>query len=194
VFEFTDTTTFPLPVGIVAVKAYAKQGGINVEWTAENETNIAYYEVEKSTNGVAYSSIATLKANNTNKAFTYNNIDKALVGSANLYYRIKIVSKDGTVKYTPSVAISTNSIGTIRVYPNPVTNHSFSLLLNNVEKGTYQLKLANSLGMGVHTQTINHQGGSANERIVLQNLAKGAYYLQIDNAKGSVYTQTLLVE
>jgi len=194
VFEFTDTTTFPLPVGIVGVKAYVKQGGINVEWTAENETNIAYYEVEKSTNGVAYSSIATLKANNTNKAFTYNNIDKALVGSANLYYRIKIVSKDGTVKYTPSVAISTNSIGTIRVYPNPVTNHSFSLLLNNVEKGTYQLKLANSLGMGVHTQTINHQGGSANERIVLQNLAKGAYYLQIDNAKGSVYTQTLLVE
>ena len=194
IFEFTDTTTLPLPVGIVAVKAYAKQGGINVEWTSEKETNIAYYEVEKSLNGISFNRIATVKATNTNSIFTYSNMDDALIGSANLYYRIKIVRKDGIVKYTPVVSVSTANRATIKVYPNPVTNNTFSLLLTNVEKGSYNLSITNSLGRNILMQPINHQGGSANERIVLPATAKGIYFVQLNNAKGSVYTQQLLIQ
>ena len=47
-----------LPVTFTMVKAYQQNKKINVEWSVENEMNIKQYEVEKSTNGTEFTTLA----------------------------------------------------------------------------------------------------------------------------------------
>lgn len=74
---------------------------------------------------------------------------------------------------------------TIVVYPNPVQNGIVTLRLNDMPKGTYGVKLLNSLGQTVITRQIEHAGGNSTQTIGV-NKTKGTYMLEVikpDNTK-----------
>ncbi|MFP5039847.1 SBBP repeat-containing protein [Parasediminibacterium sp. JCM 36343] len=194
IFEFTDTTTL-LPVDIVSVKAYPKATVVSIEWSVQNEINIDHYEVEKSNDGIAFGEINSIKAFNTANAFTYTSIDANPFDGAT-YYRIKIVSKEGNLKYTPIVVVNASKAASVvRAYPNPITHGNLYLQLSNMEKGNYSLQLFNTLGQSILTQAIVHEGGSSNRNIVLPGkLTSGNYFLQVKGGSGFVYNQELLVK
>src|ERR1019366_9085533 len=65
-FRIVFAPTVVLPVTFTYIKAYRQDKNINVEWRVDNEMNMKQYEVEKSTNGTQFTSIAI-------KAATANN-------------------------------------------------------------------------------------------------------------------------
>jgi len=110
-----------LPVTLTNVKAYQKNAGVQVEWTAQQESNIDRYEVERSQNGQQFIMLGSVQANgNSSVAIKYNLFDANPFSGAN-FYRIKIIEAGkGTYSQVLKVNINNSSVNRITIYPNPI--------------------------------------------------------------------------
>jgi hypothetical protein len=71
---------------------------------------------------------------------------------------------------------------------------SIGLQLNNLEAGRYTLRMFNAAAQLVFVDNINHIGNTANIPIQLNKVyASGAYQLELIDAKGNSYKQTILI-
>ena len=182
-----------LSVKLVSVKAQQQNKDINVSWTTANEINIASYQVEKSENGETYTVVNNQAAKNVAEA-GYNWLDVKAVKGIN-YYRIKVVEKEGQVSYSKVVAVNIGTgKGQVAVYPNPISGNMFNLQMNNIVKGTYTVRLINSLGQEVLTTKISHEEGSSSETITTKMLASGIYSLLLAGEDGVLCNTELIVK
>lgn len=173
----------PLPVKFTNVKAYQQGSGIKVEWSNLTETNVANYKVERSVAGQSFAALTTvLAAKNDGGRADYSFIDALPVNGVNLY-RIRATEADGQKLYSVIVRVDTRGgITTITVYPNPVTAGQLSLQATELPKGLYNVQVYNAAGQKVHSQQLNHNGGSVTEMIQLPaSLRSGMYNLHLSN-------------
>ncbi|MCW3091614.1 MAG: hypothetical protein JWP81_2683 [Ferruginibacter sp.] len=172
----------PLPVTIKSVRAYQQTGNITVEWTVENEINISSYEVERSTDGVNFAKISSTASNGTGSSgiIQYNWLDVNPQKNNN-FYRIKVISADGSFKYSDIVVVKMGNITAgIRIYPNPVEDGLIVTEFKNMAAGIYKARLINGVGQVIWNQSINHAPGTSTERIQPgYRLASGTYQLII---------------
>lgn len=173
--------------GISSIKASAKDKAISVEWTVSNEQGMAYYEVQKSADGNLFTEVGNVIAN---ASAAYSFTDAAPAAGIN-YYRIKSVSKTGSIVYTSVVnaqleTISASGVSSVGVYPNPLTGSTFTLTLSNMAAGSYTLSVINSNGAVQFSKAIAHNGGTVSQKISLSHsLAAGIYYVKVAAANGT---------
>ena len=66
------------------------------------------------------------------------------------------------------------------VFPNPVTNSTIQLQLNNAMEGVYSTTLFGNNGQVINNELINHAGGTSTKAIRLkQQITDGTYQLRI---------------
>ncbi|MFZ4058080.1 MAG: beta strand repeat-containing protein [Ferruginibacter sp.] len=204
--SYTDTTTFsfditadaasknqdrfiivfgyaggPLPVTFTQVKASARNNDIQVEWQVDNQINIASYDVEKSTDGRTFTQLNNTIATGVNGGTAaYQWLDTHAQNGDN-FYRIKSLGINGTFQYSKVVKVSKGNVKAgIAVFPNPITDGTIGLQMNNLTKGTYTVVVTNAIGQRLISKTIQHDGGSVTETIQpSSNLAKGMYQLTL---------------
>ncbi|MEO5893037.1 MAG: T9SS type A sorting domain-containing protein [Ferruginibacter sp.] len=187
-----------LPVTISSVKAQQQNNNIAVEWKVENELNMVKYDVEKSTDGVAFMQVNTINVNgNSNTYNTYSWLD---VNSAlgNNFYRIKSYDRSGEIKYSSVVKVSISKGATassFSIYPNLVTGNVINLVMNNQPAGKYQVRLTSINGQSIFVKSIQTIGGNSVESLNTGNkLAAGIYQLEIIGQNNSHNTQKVIVE
>jgi hypothetical protein len=115
---FVKTITGTLPLHWLSVNGNLNNSKQAVLTFKVNETNVANYSIEKSTDGRTFVSIANInsKGNGEN---TYSFTEAtALQGLG--YYRIKQVDADGRYSYSTIIKLVNQQISTLTVYPNPV--------------------------------------------------------------------------
>ena len=171
----------PLPVSFTSIAATKNSDGVNVKWTIANQVNIANYEVERSTDGSSFANIATTKAANTNN---YSVEDKNIPTTANtLYYRIKSIGEDGSIKYSSIAKLITHNLSLITIYPNPVQN-KLNINLGTATNGTYKVRIITVAGV----EAFNKTGVVANGKVIsidASKLASGVYLLELTDELGT---------
>jgi hypothetical protein len=127
-----------LPVTLTNVKAYEKDKGIQVEWTARTEINIDRYEVERSINGQQFDKVFTAPATGNNAVTKeYSWFDENANTGSN-FYRIKVIEKSGAVKYSKVVKVTiAEGKGRLTIFPNPIKDNQVRVQFTNMEKGRY---------------------------------------------------------
>jgi hypothetical protein len=110
-----------LPVTLISFSAKAVNQTAALVWQTTSEVNLDKYTVQSSTDGVTFSSLGSVKANNKAGTFNYSFIDKAPAFGAN-YYRLLSIDLDGTTAISKLEAVNFGSVATLTVYPNPTTN------------------------------------------------------------------------
>jgi len=185
------TNTSALPVSFTAISATKAGNAVNVKWNTAKETNIASYEVERSSNGVAFTTINSTKAE---AATSYAIEDESIPATATtLYYRIKAIGTDGTTEYSAIASLSTHnsSLSTISIYPNPVKN-ALNITLGT-GNGNYDVRIATIAG-----QQVFGKSGAAltNGKLTLDasNFAAGVYVLELVDAKGNRQQEKFIKE
>jgi hypothetical protein len=184
-----------LPVTLTNVKAYEKDKGIQVEWTALTEINIDRYEVERSINGQQFDKVFTAPATGNNAVTKeYSWFDENANTGSN-FYRIKVIEKSGAVKYSEVVKVSVaEGKGSITVFPNPIQDNLVKVQFTNIEKGRYSAVLYNTSGQRLYGSTIEHTGRSGAYSIALgRSISKGTYTLHISKG-GSTMSERVIVE
>lgn len=181
-FSIVNPGDIVLPVTIINFKTYQKDNRVKIDWTALNETNVDHYEVQRSTNGISFTSIGNIKALNNYSTANYSKTDSLPV-TGNNFYRIKATDKNGTVKYTAIAIVNIGAGKTfVSIYPNPVQQKFFNVQLSNMQAGKYQLLLYNGLGQQVFSRIIEHAGGSATQNFTLpSNIVSGTYIIKLFN-------------
>lgn len=182
-----------LPVQMLAVHGYAKDKGVQVEWSALSEVNMKEYELQRSANGREFTAISSAPAKNIAVA-GYQYFDANPYDGIN-YYRVKSIGKDGTEQLSNVVKVKLNDTKPgISIYPNPLHGTTFNVVLNNVEKGSYRLALYNNAGQEVFATSLALPGGNYVQQVtLLKALIAGIYQLRISNEKAS-YTTTVIME
>jgi hypothetical protein len=185
---FTNSSS--LPTTITSLQAFQKNTSIQVEWNTKNETNLSSYEVEKSSNGSSFSKAGTVIAKGLS---SYNWFDASPTNGSN-YYRLKMMDKDGSFKYSSIVNVKVGgSKNVFTIAGNPSKNNSLVLQMENVDKGSYALSIYNNAGQLMMNRTIVHEGGSATQTVHLSNVSAGTYQLSIVG-KSIKITKTVLVK
>ena len=160
-FTLASSTSLdnPLPVLFANVKAYEKNGGVQIEWSNMTEKDVAGYSVERSTNGTDFASISQqLPTSNQNDKADYSAFDANPAQGVN-YYRIKAEETTGKIVYSKILTVSLGSANKgLKVYPNPVRGNQVTITISNIKRGQYNLRVINTAGQDVLRQ-IDKQPG-----------------------------------
>jgi hypothetical protein len=176
-----NTTTYignhtmtPLPVKLTAFTGLLQQGKSVLQWKVEEQEGIDTYDVQRSSNGTNFQTIATITAS-TVRSFTYNFTDAAIT-SGNNYYRLKINERQHSTYSRTIYLNATKKQSTIAVYPT-VTTNAITLQSNqsNILNGFVQI--FSSAGVLVKAALINQLPLT----ISVKDLTSGQYFLKTAN-------------
>ena len=170
-------TSPPLPVELIAFEAtpFLEQHLVELRWSTATEINNDYFEIERSSDGISFSSIGKIKGGgNSNVVLAYMYIDDApLMGVS--YYRIKQTDYDGTYKFTGIRAVRFNNESDFLVYPNPVNDY-LTVRLGNVN-APVSIIIQNMQGQEVYQE--NYTEKTIKREIDFSGYPKGMYVLKI---------------
>jgi hypothetical protein len=115
-----------LPLTLLSFNAMKQQNDVLMQWQTTSEINVSHFELQRSSNVVNYTSIATINATNISTLNNYRFTDANAVlnyPGKKLYYRLKMIDKDGHFKYS-NVAVIDIPAGNaaISIYSNPAHN------------------------------------------------------------------------
>lgn len=112
----------PLPLELQSFLARRQsETSILLSWSIEQESGVAYYEIQKSLNGIQFESllqlppVSRLEANRRTSTYTYEDQPEPDA----VYYRIKILKDDGEINYSPVRFVPPFGREHFIVYPNP---------------------------------------------------------------------------
>ncbi|WP_159474546.1 T9SS type A sorting domain-containing protein [Dyadobacter sp. 3J3] len=148
---FIGTTDTPLPVTLTYFKGNPEGSSATLEWETSTETNSAYFELERSTDAIHFTSITKqLAAGNSAITEQYNYQDLSL--SAGIYYyRLKQVDLDDSYHYSRVISVKMSDKSSIRLFPNPVSDQmtiQSEIEINSVE-------IINSFGLKLQSNVVN---------------------------------------
>ena len=143
-----------LPVKFISFTVIHNTNGYLIQWTAEEDKETALYNVQRSTDGKSWTSIATLRAigNSTNR-YTYT--DRTSAGST-VHYRIRQSDADGTSTYT-SVHTLKNSTA-----PPVITTiqHKIDIAFTQAVKGKVTVEVIGLNGATIAKQVVSEPAGT----------------------------------
>lgn len=112
-----------LPVTLLNFKAARKTKNENqLDWQTSTEINSYSFAIERSSDGVHFNTIANLAAAGTSNIIRQYHYVDVYTGSADVFYRLKMLDKDGKSKYSKIVKLIADGLPEVVVSPNPVQN------------------------------------------------------------------------
>jgi hypothetical protein len=127
--QVTVHYSITLPVNITRFSANYAGESVSINWVSNAERDLSQYDIERSSNGIDFSSIGTTKAQQQNNEVLYSFTDVQPLKS-NAYYRLRAVDLDGQFTYSSTVALSYKQTEKIQVYPNPLPRGQFLTITN----------------------------------------------------------------
>jgi len=192
-YPFT-ACNFALPVTLTSFTGKAVNKTSELKWTSEDEVNLTGYELQRSQDGLGFSTIAIAFAKNGSKN-TYGYTDTHPHDGTN-FYRLKMIEKDGSYNYSKVVTVNFGEIKNIQaaIAPNPV-NSNINLQLKGVSTGIYKIEITNAIGQSQLSKRINVTQNNQTETIITPlSMSNGIYYLSIyDENNNRVKSLSFLV-
>jgi hypothetical protein len=175
-----------LPVGLTNFSATKNKNITTLNWTTLTEANNKGFAVEKSTDGVNFSTIEFVNGvGNSNSKNNYSTIDKAPKVGLN-YYRLKQIDVDGRFTYSSiaTVKFEKTDVSNFSFFPNPA-KEMLKINVGVIENENATIKLMNTLGQTVISKTINKSGSTSVISFDISTMASGIYYLEFKNGSNS---------
>lgn len=187
-FFLVDASVVLLPVKLVQFNGAIVNNTATLKWLTNNEINCNGYFIEKSTDGLNFTSLGFVAAKNNavnNYAFVNNTL------YPNNYYRLKIVNNNSGFSYTNTILLKANN--TNQYIVSVVNNYNSNLLiyLNKLYSGSTTFNLLNVSGQLLQTQKTTNINNLYNFKLPSQ-LTKGVYLLQI-NTNGQVLRKKIIL-
>ena len=174
-----DMVTGNLPVTFESFTVTPSQTGNQLKWVIGTQENVSHYEVEYSTDGVNFSSVASLQPKNGTTSLTYNFTHK-ITNSLKGYYRIKVVDLDGQITYSQIEEVKpVNGLVQISAYPNPTTG-KFRIRIPSQLNGTVELSIYDDMGRLVISDRVQISG-ITEVPMDISRLASGNYQIICEN-------------
>jgi hypothetical protein len=201
-FSLTTSGESVLPVKLTDLSASINSAAkVEIKWTTETELNNDFFTIEKSSNGLDYKAIGSVRgAGTTNNSHDYSFTDNhPYEGSA--YYRLKQNDFDGKHEYFGPITIhyekKENGGCVMKVYPNPCMGKCNVTLedCNESEKDYIEVEMLDASGIKVHSHVpVREQNGNFNFEIDTHNYLKPGVYIVRGANKSEQYHKKIIVK
>lgn len=176
------------PVTLLSFTGKLKNNIVLLNWQTSAEYNNHYFDVERSSDGINFTTIGRIDGNGTTSLpHSYSFIDAHPLNGAN-YYRLRQADFDGHSTYSLTLKIIT-TISPVIAATYQRSNNSIQVTLNKPQS-TIQLQLFAANGQlvkqGIVTNTNNYL-------LKLPLLADGMYMLQVLYGS-NIYVQKILID
>jgi Peptidase family M1 domain/Secretion system C-terminal sorting domain len=193
---FTKNTALAVTATVLATNIVNFTGNKETDnnkllWSVDNAHDYAAFEIEKSTDGIAFEKIATVNAGDfPNKYdFSYNDYK---ISSGTVYYRIKIIQKDGAAVYTKTISIASKAAnGTYTITPNPASD--YILISGTGSREIADIKIYDATGRMVKELLKQSFLNNNAVKIAVADLGVGNYFVEIQSANNSRYTRQIVI-
>ncbi len=176
-----DGTFTPLPLHLLDFNASVFDKSVRLNWATASEINSSHFEIERSKDGSQFNNIGRVNAINNSQRTPYNFTDAEAMnaGVDKLFYRLKVVDKDGKFSYSKVVTVNLKKGSELLyAYPNPV-NGEISITLNTQTSQKAILKITDVSGKECYSSQINIVQGANQYPINVSSFAKGLYYIRL---------------
>jgi hypothetical protein len=183
--------TSTLPVVLNYFKGDLFDNTIRLSWKTSSENNTETFDLERSYNGIDYTSISKTTASGNMIGSTYTYDDNTYTGTV-MYYRLKQIDKSGSYKYSDVVTIKKESAleRTVVIKNNPF-REKFSIAITTPEPSKVLVNLTDVTGKLVYTKTINKLAGSVIVEPETSKLSAGVYMIQV-NINGKIVSKKVI--
>jgi hypothetical protein len=186
----------PLAVLFDNVKATKFENKIRIEWTNLTEKEVAFYSVERSSDGINFKPIAKQSArNNQNEEASYEAVDENPRKGKN-FYRVLAREQAGQNLYSKVLVIdfTNNILNGISIFPNPVRGNTITLGLGSLQAGTYELRIFNSSGQLVQSQKLLSRGGEITQVLSLSSSIKAGLHNVVLTGEGTRESKSFIYQ
>jgi len=182
--KFT-TASCPAPVKFLAFTAEQQNSAVALNWSTASEQNSSYFNVERSTDGVNFTSIGKVSAaGNSSVIQSYSLTDNGATElTGTIYYRIVEYDINGETTTSAIEAVNTGKGQDVKIIPNP-NSGNFEVVVQG-EAGALDLTLYNSVGQVIYTASGKAEGANFSKYINIQSFPSGVYYLNVNSPTNS---------
>jgi len=152
-----------------------------LSWIGQNETNGVYYTIERSSDGISYTSIGRVDGAGSGTAGNHTFTDVNPFPGATNYYRLVLTDLSGGSSFSNVVTIASGNGNTsgLEVAPNPFQD-GVTIKLNLTQAGKISVRLLDSKGMLLkQAQYAGAKGANIFQLDGLGSLPISVYFIQI---------------
>ena len=151
-----------------------------LKWSTASEKNNDYFDVERSQNGIEFQKIGQVTSMGNSQTVNYYQFTDANPLKSLSFYRLKQNDENNSYTYSNVIFIHNKTTGfIINIYPNPVKD---ILFIKDVSE-SFDYKIINVMGVVIQS------GTSTTKSLSVSALAKGVYYLQINQKETLTFTK-----
>jgi len=158
---------------------------ITLKWTTDTEINSKYFDVQRSSNGVDFVSIAQVNSVGNSTVQQNYTVNDYQPNNGINYYRLKEVSIDGSSDYSPVIKTNFGLGNTPQVFPNPA-GANFTITAGS--ETIKDVSIYDATGKNI--QRIINNNGLTVINVSSAGMAAGVYIIKITTAS-QVYEQKL---
>ncbi len=177
-----------LPIMLSSFNGYWQNKWAVLKWTTQMESNNRVFEVQRSTDGRRFATIATVMGAGNSQVlrhYQYNDESAASVNGL-LYYRLKQVDFDGQSTLSQVVLLKNENNTIFTAYPNPAHDVIFVKLVDS-RVTAHRYSLINYLG-----QTIRVGNFTGNYfSVPVTDLSRGTYLIRLSDNTGKIVAQSV---
>ena len=189
VMEFPLVT---LPVKFISFSAKEYPDKIRLSWQNGDETDVDHYEIQRAINGNDFTIIGIAAAAGLS-AYTF---DDNAPESKTVFYRINAVYLNGAAHYSATIPVRKNKKNfEMKISPNPVQNGVLNILLTNITRGTYFIKVINNGGNTITTESmvVIDENNIVKTISLPATVTRGVYYVQLEG-NGVTMNKSIIVK
>jgi hypothetical protein len=188
------STTLPVTLVSWSVSALAADRA-QLSWQTTNAVNFDHFIIQRSMDGDNFQDVHTVAAmSNGSSAPNYSYTDQYSY-NGNVYYRLEMVDRDGSVNYSKIISLSLSSDQKIRIYPTVVENNSlFVESTQPVASARLELYSMNGSRVSEKDWTVLDGRQQVSINAGYGNLPAGAYIARLSDGHSILAKQIILVK
>ncbi|MCG8326152.1 MAG: T9SS type A sorting domain-containing protein [Chitinophagales bacterium] len=178
----------------ISLETSGYENYIEINWETAFESNVYGYELERSVDGKPYEKISSMRAlSGSSDPASYMFFDKDVYPEEKLYYRVKLLDKDGGYEYSPveKASLFRRQL-TFEWIPAQQTKKA-NLLINSNAPAVTNIRVYDASGKEVLQQEHNIKKGSNQATLNLNNLKAGVYFVRLKIGNQQWWSQRVVV-
>lgn len=182
-----------LPVTIIDWSAKViNTNSVALNWKTADAVNFDHFIVQKSTDAQNFRDIAQVAGKTGNQVQSYTYTEQN-VHSSKAWYRLAMVDKDGSIRYSAIVAVSIQQADAIRIYPTIVESNQV-FIESNKKVGRVMIELVDMNGRIAQTEQRSLSAGRQSFGLnAVAAQTSGAYMIRITGDAGIVAKQSIII-
>ncbi|HEY4800439.1 MAG TPA: T9SS type A sorting domain-containing protein, partial [Bacteroidia bacterium] len=194
-WTLTDNTKL-LPVEFLTASAECSKGNKIISWSTASEQNADYFSVERSLDGINFTSIATVQAAGNSSTLNNYSVADNDAFSGTVFYRIEEIDFNGSKMHFGTISSKECDEGfSMDVYPNPIfSSDMLNVAITGSKNDKVIIVVADMLGREFFSEVVIL---SSNQQVIAidpsHKLAAGVYIIIATN-NDEVYKKKIVIQ